>query len=431
MELGSAGLKEQPFRTQGRPIVFFAYMGQGIAYEFLRETCKHNSGLGLLQGPPLSGKTTIIRHFAGIEKANRAVAVVNGAGLNTTSLLESVLREFGYEYKFDTVNELLSMLKVFIQQQTAVGRAPLLIIQNIHEVNPSALRVLCELAQVRVREKFALRMVLVSDRAIDYIVRAPAMEFITKRLTGNCHLEPLTMDETSDYLYAKLRHGGCLDPDMVFPGDVCDELYRASGGWPGVIDRLALLALAQAHQCPVGPQHVEHPTIPERTQGGESPLPGGSKVKYAARIPVVRLTHNGEVLKELKFEGSRLLIGRSDHNDICIESSFISRHHALLIRHGSITLLMDLNSANGTYVNSWRVSNKVLVHNDIITIGEHGLKFIDVSARGQTVLDGVGFSETVVMETIKDVGHVLAAENTDILPRQSGDDEPSVESIQN
>jgi len=64
---------------------------------------------------------------------------------------------------------------------------------------------------VRVREKYALRIVLVSDRSIDYLATAPAMECIAKRLTGNCHLEPLTIDETSDYLYAKMRQGGCID----------------------------------------------------------------------------------------------------------------------------------------------------------------------------------------------------------------------------
>lgn len=418
MELGVAGLKEQPFRTHGRPLVFVTYAAQEKAYEFLHATYDHFSGLGLFQGPTLSGKTTIIRHFANQQKEKCAVAIVDGAGVNTTTLLESVLRSYGYEHKFDTVNELLCMLKVFIQQQTASGQPPLLMIENIHEMNPSGLRVLCELASVRVREKFALRLVLVSDRSIDYIVEAPAMESMLKRNPGSFHLEPLTMDETCDYLYKKMRYGGCLDPAFVFPEDICDELHRASGGWPGIVDRLALLAIAKAGTCPIKLRHVEYPAIPDSTRGRTSGEFLSDMVGRRARDPVLRLTYNGEMLQELKFEGARLLIGRSEHNDLKIESRFVSRHHALLVRHGASTLLMDLNSANGTFVNSWRVSNKMLAHEDTIMIGDHGITFIHENAPPRIGLEGAGFDETIVRKTMKDLESVLVEEGTELLPKR-------------
>ena len=413
MELGAAGLKEQPFRTHGRPVVFVPYAAQEIAFEFLSETYNHFSGLGLFQGPTLSGKTSIIERFAELQKANSAVAVINGSRFNSTTLLESVLREFGYEYKFDTVNELLAMLKVFMKQQTASGRPPMLIIENFHEVGPSALRVLCELAKVRVKEKFAIRIVLVSDRPIDYIVNAPAMECMSKRLTGSFHLDQLTMDETSDYLYAKLRHGGCLDPAEVFPDAVCDELYKASGGWPGILDRLAMLAITKARKCPVGLQHIEHPAIPEKTQSTETPEDNQPEP------PLLCVTFNGKTIGETRFEGSRLLIGRSEHNDIQVESAYISRHHALLVRHGTETLLMDLNSANGTYVNSWRVSNQMLADGDLIMIGEHGIKFIDENAPERAPIEGVGFDATMVRETMVGLDNALRQDDTKIMPERN------------
>jgi general secretion pathway protein A len=423
MELGVAGLKEQPFRTHGRPLVFVPYAGQEKAYEFLHATYAHVSGLGLLQGPSLSGKTTLVRHFAIQQKAKSAIAVVDGAGVNTTALLESVLRAYGYEHKFDTVNELLSMLKVFIQQQTVSGQPPMLIIENVHEMNPSALRVLCDLATVRVREKFALRIVLVSDRAIDYIVEAPAMESMQKRLTGSFHLDPLTMDETCDYLHKKLRHGGCLNPAFVFPDDVCDELHTASGGWPGIVDRLALLALAKAETSPVDMRHIEYPTVPENTRNS-----GREAADRQAQDPVLRLTYNGEVLQQYKFEDSRLLIGRSEHNDIQIESEFISRHHVLLVRHGASTLLMDLNSANGTYVNSWRVSNKMLAHGDTIMIGDHGVKFIHEGAPELAAIEGEGFDDTVVRASMKDMLKVYDEDDTTLMPERDLVSESSIDS---
>ena len=415
MQLGAAGLKEQPFHTHGRPLVFVPYAAQQKAFEFLTDTYDKNSGLGLFQGPSLSGKTSIVRHFTELQEERSAVAVINGSGLDTAALLETVLREFGYDYKFDSINELMGLLKVFMQQQTVSGRPPMLMIENIHEVNPNALGVLCELATVRVKEKFAIRIVLISDRPIDYIVNAPAMKCMSKRLTGSFHLEPLTMDETSDYLYAKLRHGGCLDPAEVFPDATCDELYRASGGWPGIVDRLASLAIAKAKKCPVGLQHIEHPAIPEMTKSPE-PEVGEERVPEP---PLLCLTYNGKTIQETRFEGSRLLIGRSEHNDIQIDSSYISRHHVLLVRHESETLLMDLNSANGTYVNSWRVSNQMLANGDMIIIGEHGINFIDENAPDRAAIEGVSFDATMVRETISGLDRALAQDDTKLMPERN------------
>ena len=119
------------------------------------------------------------------------------------------------------------------------------------------------------------------------------------------------------------------------------------------------------------------------------------------------------------MEKPRLLIGRSDHNDIAIGSRFVSRHHALLVRHGGSTFLMDLNSTNGTFVNSRRVSNYVLVHDDVITIGHHKIKFRDTDARTRGNLEGVEFADTAIMKTLQDMRNLLAQENTETLPAVS------------
>jgi type II secretory pathway predicted ATPase ExeA len=225
MELAAAGLQEQPFRTHGKSLVYVAYAAQESATRFLKDTVEHAHGLGLFQGPRLSGKSTIIREFVETIDRDTAFAVVDGAGLNTTSFLTSVLGQFGYELQVSSANELINMLRVFAMQQAGSGRPPLLIVENTHAMNPSALRMLCELAEFRLRRKSALKMVLASDRSIEAIVSAPAMESIASRLTGNFFLDPMSADETRDYLHAKLRAGGCISPEGVVPDDVCEQLH--------------------------------------------------------------------------------------------------------------------------------------------------------------------------------------------------------------
>ena len=116
------------------------------------------------------------------------------------------------------------------------------------------------------------------------------------------------------------------------------------------------------------------------------------------------------------MEKTRALIGRTQHNDVSINSRFVSRHHALLVRHGTSTFLMDLNSTNGTFVNSKRVSNHVLMHDDVITLGHHRIKFHDPCATTRGELDGIDFGDTVIMKTLADMRTLLEQENTALLP---------------
>jgi hypothetical protein len=235
------------------------------------------------------------------------------------------------------------------------------------------------------------------------------------------------MNETCDYLYAKIRRAGCNEPQRILPEDLCDEIYRASGGWPGIVDRLALLAIANADKCPVGAEFVEVVVIPELTNSFDN-INDKSDVHDPASDPLLYVTHKGKTLCRLRFNGTRMLIGRSDHNDVPIESRFISRHHALLVRHGEATLLMDLNSANGTYVNSRRISNQVLVNDDVVTLGEHRLKFVDPSAGDRQSLEGINLDDTVVMKTVEDMRRVLARENTVMLPAINDDSKTTSDS---
>ncbi len=420
MDLAAAGLTEQPFRTQGKPDLIVSYASHREGLEATRAACEKPNGLALLHGPPLSGKSTLIRHLVESLDDNQECAVVDGTGLNATTLLETTLREYGYDADVHTDNELLSMLRVFALHQAAHHAPPMLIIENTHRLNPSALRALCSLAELRClrnnRLVSALKIVLVSDRSLDAIIEAPAMAPIANRVSVNFHMRPMSCDDAKDYLRDKLRNAGSRLPEYVFPNSVCVELWDASGGWPGVLDRIALLALSRADSLPVSISAIERPTLPHSDWDDQSLADLENAVGATPQPPTLFLTKDGETLKELTFDQPRLLIGRSEHNDLAIPSRFVSRHHLLLVRHGVTTFMMDLNSSNGTFVNSRRVSNHVLRDNDIITVGNHRIKFCDPHATNRGTMNGSEFSDTAIMKTLDDMRNLLADENTAILP---------------
>lgn len=412
MEPSDAGLREQPFRTHGLPLTVFPYSAQRDALQFLADTYADADGLGLFQGPPLSGKSTLLRHHVATLSDDRAWAIVDGAGIEPTAFLNEILRQFGYELQFNTINELVNMLKVVILQQAGAGQPPLLVIENTQGMSPATLGILCDLVALRVQEVSALKVVLASDRSMAVMVRAPAMKCVAERQTGSFFLEPMTPDETGDYLYAKLHAAGCEKPERIFPPAVCEELHDASSGWPGVLDRLALLALSKAQKLPVSRDLIERPSVPEELPTLLFRIDEEVEAATLAEAPTLVISHDGETIDEVRMTSPRLLIGRSEHNDLRIASRFISRHHALFVRHGKATFLMDLNSTNGTFVNSRRVSNLMMKHDDVVLLGNHRIKFVDPAATERLPMDDPTLTDTLVMKSLEDVRRLLARENT-------------------
>ncbi|MCX8064384.1 MAG: HD domain-containing protein [Candidatus Hydrogenedentes bacterium] len=68
-------------------------------------------------------------------------------------------------------------------------------------------------------------------------------------------------------------------------------------------------------------------------------------------------------------------IGRSQENVICIEDPKVSRKHAVVMPTEKGVLLKDLNSGNGTYIGSTRVSEYFLKSGDVIRIGTQLLRY--------------------------------------------------------
>lgn len=391
MKLADTGLRKQPFRTQGKPLVLVPYASQKNAIQFLSETRSNKRGLGLFHGPPLSGKTTIVQGFASSLPPGHTVAIVDGARIDPAAFLKDVLGQYGYDQGFNSASERFNMIRVIALQQAGRGEAPVLVVENVHKMNPVLIEVLCELAEMSVDGTSALRIILSSDKPMLPIVKAPAMQVIEGRLTGKFLLKPMTRTETATYAHKKLKSGGCYDPGAVMPPAVCDRLHSASGGWPGVIDRLAMMALANAEHIPL---LVEH--IPEKIQKKIRPP------NVVDPEPQMILTCRGKTLHRISMDKSRYLIGRNELCDIDITHEWISRQHALLIKNDKSTVIVDLKSRNGVYVNGKRVKKHVLINNDVISLGDHRLKFVDPSATRRTTLSGAGWDDTTLAESIRD-----------------------------
>ena len=89
------------------------------------------------------------------------------------------------------------------------------------------------------------------------------------------------------------------------------------------------------------------------------------------------VTTQDKLVGEYPITRERITIGRKPDNDVCINSLAISGYHTQIITVLNSSFLEDLNSTNGTFVNSQPVKKHALENGDLIVIGDHQIRFVD------------------------------------------------------
>jgi type II secretory pathway predicted ATPase ExeA len=372
------------------------------ALDYLRSTLASNDGIAVLQGPMRSGKNSIIGQFRTRLSRDTACAVIDGARLKPEALLSSVMREFGYVAELTSLDEQLKLVNVFAVQQLRTCQAPILIIENIDQMYPASLRVLTILASFAVRNQYAVRMVLTSQRDPGPILSAENMVNIANRARQIFNIQPLSATESMKHLHGRLEACGIRNPDSVFPIDICDWLHEQSKGWPGQLDACAMEALERASSFPLHAADTYEQDYGVGASAASTVMADTEIVKQPS-LPRLIITPHGKPPINYVFNNKKVLVGRSDLADICIEDRFVSNAHVLLLLYSDSLVLLDLNSSNGTYVNSVRLRTTVLASNDIISLGHYRIKVENAPASKNDVVDGVDLSDTSEMRTLEDM----------------------------
>jgi len=108
------------------------------------------------------------------------------------------------------------------------------------------------------------------------------------------------------------------------------------------------------------------PAAPQPAPAAPEPAP-----ESAARV-LIRTEEGREVAHVL---GRRTSIGRTPDNDLQIDAKFISRHHAVILVGPVHSIIEDLNSTNGVYVNGRRITRNTLKDGDAVLFGRAEYRF--------------------------------------------------------
>jgi ABC transport system ATP-binding/permease protein len=168
---------------------------------------------------------------------------------------------------------------------------------------------------------------------------------------------------------------------------------------------------AVARPAPPARPAQPHPPHPQQPPAAPGPPPAQpprrQRITTIARPPSARHT----------VDKSVVTIGRAPENNVVLSDLLVSRRHATLRRSGDRWELVDLTSANGTYVNGNRIQRAVIGPDDVVGIGHHLLVLA-----GDTLVEHIDTGdvsyEATNLRVVTNKGKVLLADVSFALPER-------------
>lgn len=170
---------------------------------------------------------------------------------------------------------------------------------------------------------------------------------------------------------------------------------------------------------------------------GERLEPGVAQKEERHATDRPRLVGRTGLLKDQEFEiGARgLAIGRSLSNQMVIPDAEISRHHARIeLSPDGRTVLKDMESGNGTYVDGQRITSRELADGDRVTFGtsgEQSFQFFEGSAqialRPAATRPSIAATQAIPEDALEEHPSVAA---TQAISADALEDRPSVGATQ-
>ena len=115
----------------------------------------------------------------------------------------------------------------------------------------------------------------------------------------------------------------------------------------------------------------------DETRASDSPQGTGRVPTVRAALLVVHSPDAGEQGKRYPAGDEDVTIGREAGNTtVVIASDQASRRHARIFVSGGAHVLVDLDSTNGTFLNSKLVKEQTLRHGDVIRVASTVLKYV-------------------------------------------------------
>lgn len=231
-------LNRNPFRDTIDTNLFFRTRQHEEAVVKTRIGIEDRHALILLTGDSGTGKTMVsqvVLRSLDHDKYETAFVFVH-PGMGKGPLLKSILKELGVVKLGRYTSDLLSQLQEKALELHAAGKRPVVFIDEAHFLKADALHLLRTLSNLETEEEKLVTVVLLAEDTLVRRLNASSYSSLRSRITFKMNLEPLTPEETEQYV--KFRLLKCDVRAHLLTGDAYQVVHHFCSGVPREVNKL-------------------------------------------------------------------------------------------------------------------------------------------------------------------------------------------------
>jgi putative secretion ATPase (PEP-CTERM system associated) len=253
------GLTGKPFQLSPDARFFFPSSEHKRALSFLKYGLSQGEGFIVITGDVGTGKTTLVQTLLeDIDPRDMVVANIVTTQIGENDLLELVAAQFGLPAGNTSKATLLRELEQFFLQRTREGKRVLLIVDEAQNLPPRSVEELRMLSNFNDRSKPLVQVFLLGQEEFRHTLLSSGFEQLRQRVTATYHLNPLSADETREYIEHRLSRVA-WDDDPMITDDAYAAVYTFTQGVPrrinNLCDRLLLYAFLEERH------HIDDETV--------------------------------------------------------------------------------------------------------------------------------------------------------------------------
>lgn len=228
-------LRERPFNVTADPKFLYLNARYREALASLQYGITQRKGFVTLIGEAGTGKTTLLKKLLDeLDEGTRTVFIFN-TNVTFDEILEYIFAEFDLPVHNGKRLYMLQRLNAFLLEELQHGRNVALLIDEAQDLDQVALEDLRLLSNLETAKEKILQIVLSGQPELGQKLGSPGLRQLRQRVAINCRLLPLTREEISEYIQARLSAAGGADPKL-FTRDAEDRIYEISMGIPRLVN---------------------------------------------------------------------------------------------------------------------------------------------------------------------------------------------------
>jgi type II secretory pathway predicted ATPase ExeA len=237
-------LQRNPFEITPDPSFLFPTTRHNEALASLYYGVTAHRGFVVLTGEVGTGKTLILRSLLGLlQRRDVAFALIFNPTLSPLEFMRYIAGDFGLQVAGKAKDELIHVLNGFLLQRHQEGLTTILVVDEAHHLSPELLEEIRLLTNLETSQQKLLQIVLAGQPELDQKLDSHELRQLKQRIALRCHLNPLSANETREYMSRRLRIAGAPAAAAIFSGPAIEAVFLHSRGIPRLINTICENAL--------------------------------------------------------------------------------------------------------------------------------------------------------------------------------------------